>query len=164
MMQPQQGQAPQQQQGQAPQDGDQAFTQMLQSQPQIMAQMQQMPPEEQAEFMRKLYQDYTGQEGIASEQMAQADALRNEPMSKGVHTQSGFVAANPMSGVANLMNKYQGNKDYDKAMEAKKALSQDRTGGVSGLAKMKMQADQLRKKDESRDEMLDLVNQQFGQM
>lgn len=134
--------------------GADPFQDMLTSNPALMQQISQMPEEEQAAFMQQLFQDYSGQGAMLDEQAAQADALRNKQGSRGMHTGSGFVAANPLSGVGTLMNQYSGNRDHKKAMEGKKALSDSQTAGNTQLA------DMLRKQQAAED----LANQSEAAM
>ena len=117
--------------------GQEQFIQTAMSDPSIMKQMHGKTPEQQAAFMRKLYQDYTGQEAMASEEMSQADALRNGAMPEGATAGNQYVAASPLSFLAKGMNDYQGNKNYQAAQQKKQQLSQDKTDGLSEYAAMK---------------------------
>lgn len=110
------------------------FIEMLQKQlqnnPEMLEQLQQNP-----EMLRQFYQDYMGQEGIANEQLAQADALRNTQTGQGMQAGGQFVAGSPLSGLANVGNKLTAANQQRTAMDAKDQLSKDRTAGVTGMVK-----------------------------
>jgi hypothetical protein len=104
----------------------QIIQQQAQSNPEFLAQLQQNP-----EMLRQLYQDYTGQEGIANEQLAQADALRNTQVNEGMNAGGQFVAGSPLSQLAKVGNQGMAAYQQRQAMDKKKALSEDRTSGLT---------------------------------
>ncbi len=133
---PMQRQAIQQGQMQQPGPGQDPMA-MLQQNPQLMARIQQMAPQDREAFMAQLFQDYQGQESVISDEQAKAEALRGTATPQGMQTGSaGFVAANPLAHLASGIQKGMGNYQAREALEAKKALSEARTGGVSTLAEL----------------------------
>jgi len=133
-MQPQQQMMPPQQGQGGPGMGQDPMA-MLQQNPEMMAQLEQMAPQDREAFMMQLFQDYQGQEGIISDQQAKAEALRGTQGPQGVQTGSaGYVAGNPLGHAAAGIQKFMGNQQAQEAMAAKKELSEAKTGGVMSLA------------------------------
>ena len=130
------------QQGQMPQQGQQAQPgpgldpmAMLQENPEMMAQLEQMAPQDREAFMMQLFQDYQGQEGIIADQQAKAEALRGTQGPQGIQTGAGgYVAGNPLGHLAAGVQQFMGNQQAQEAMQAKKDLSEARTGGVMSMA------------------------------
>jgi len=117
-----------------------AFKQELMNSPDIMAQLDAMPPDEREAQMTRMFQDYTGQSDILGEQAAAASALRGTPDAEGRQAGNVYVAANPLEHIATAANRIKGGNDYDAAMQGMKDLSADRTAGVVGMANMQRQA------------------------
>ena len=115
---------------------EQEFIQASMTDPSVIKQLEGMPPEEQAAFMRKMYQDYSGQEAINTEAMSQADALRSGGTPQGVQAGNQFVAASPLSHIAKGMNDYSGNRDYKAAQDDIAQQSQDKSDVLAQFAAM----------------------------
>ncbi len=108
---------------------------MLQQNPEMMARLEQMAPQDREAFMRQMFQDYQGQEGIISDQQAKAEALRGAQGPEGIQTgRGGYVAGNPLGHLAAGAQQFMGNMQAKEAMEAKKALSEEMTGGLTSMA------------------------------
>lgn len=110
---------------------------MLQQNPEMMARIESMAPQDREAFMRQMFQDYQGQQGIISDEQAKAEALRGTATPEGVQTgRGGFVAANPLAHMASGAQQFMGNQQAREALEAKKALSGEKTTGLGTLAEM----------------------------
>lgn len=94
--------------------------------PRIVQAMESMQPEEKANFMRQLYQDYSGQGRMNDQAMSRADALRN--------TKTGAHGPSAMSGAAHVLNQYNAGRMDREARASNEALSKDRTEGLSQYA------------------------------
>lgn len=114
--------------------GEADFIQKQLADPRILQQIESMPPEERAAFMRQMYQDYSGLTASNTEAMSQADALRSQAAPQGVNAGKQFVAASPLSHLANVGNKFIGAKQYNDAKTAQEGLTTDRTEGLSKYA------------------------------
>jgi hypothetical protein len=115
---------------------EQQFLQQSMTNPNVIKQLEGMPPEERAAFMRKMYQDYTGQEAINTEAMSQADLLRSGGTPQGVHAGQQYVAASPLSHIAKGMNQYSGTRDYKAAQDEIAARSKDKSDVLAQFAAM----------------------------
>lgn len=131
------------------------FKDQMMSNPDVMAQIQAMPPEEREKYLRNLFRDYTGETEILNEQVAQADALRKTPEAKGRYTQNAYVAANPLEHLAVGLDRYRGMRDYDKAMAGKEGMSADKT------ATQTQTADFMRPKVQQGPDMVNNANDEF---
>lgn len=100
----------------------------------MMQQISTLPPEEQQAAMMRLFQDYSGQEGVMDQQLSQADALRNQQGPQGVQAGNQFVASNPLSHIASGIERFQGGQDRQAAIKAKQDLSAQRTQGMLDVA------------------------------
>ena len=113
--------------------------QQMQQQAAMMERIRQLPPEEQQAAMMGMYQDYQGQEGVISEQLAQANALRGQGGPQGVQAGSQYVAASPLSHLARGVERFKGGMDANQALADKKALSEMRTKGQMDVANNQLQ-------------------------
>lgn len=113
-----------------------AFKQNLMLQPDIMAQLEALPPEEQEAQMQRMFRDYAGEEAIFSEQAATAKALRGKAGPEGRSHGDVYVAANPLEHIASGIEKYRAGEDYDEAMQGMEDLSTSRSEGIRGVAEL----------------------------
>ena len=132
---------------------EQQFLQQSMTNPNVIKQLEGMPPEERADFMRKMYADYTGQSAISNEAMSQADALRNTATPEGITVGNQYVAASPLSHIAKGVRDVKGNMDYRAAQKDIARQSQDKSDVLAQFAAMqagmggskeKLMADKLR--------------------
>lgn len=95
--------------------------------PAIMAQIGRMPEDEREAYIRNLFRDYKGESEVLNEQVAQADALRNSEGPQGRYTHNAYTAANPLEHLNQGIRGVKGEIDYAHGMDAKKAMSADKT-------------------------------------
>lgn len=107
---------------------------MLQQDPKFAAILQKMDPEQRSQFMRQVFQDYGGQEGIIGDEQFAAEEMQGTATPQGVQVGNQFVAANPLAHIATAGQRIMGNIAAKKALARKEALSKDRTGGVTSIA------------------------------
>lgn len=117
------------------------FKQNAVQNPNVMAQIQALPPQEQEKLLQDMFRDYMGESEILNEQVAQADALRKTETPDGRQFGNVYVAANPLEHMAAGAKRYQGEGLYDKAMAAKEAMTADKTAAQSTIGGMVGQGD-----------------------
>ena len=109
--------------------------------PQMLAMLQKMSPEERGAFLKQMSQDYSGRGAAMDAQTSQAEALRDTAAPQMRGSASGYqVSSNPLEHLATGIKRYQGNKRLgeldikrDKAADNKEAAMAEvlrRMGGM----------------------------------
>lgn len=104
--------------------------------PNIMQQIQGMEASEAEMLLQNMFRDYNGETEILNEQAAQASAMRDTAAPEGRQFGNVYTAANPLEHLAAGVSKFQGQKQYDKAMAGKEAMSADKTGAQTQIGTM----------------------------
>ena len=118
------------------------FAQTMQAKmqdPKFSAWFNSQPPEAQQQVMQRLTMDYKGQNGVADEQMAMAQELRNTETPEGTMAGRAYLAPSVLQHAATGIAKYKGKQMYDEALARKKELSD-----MQGMGLQEVMAAQLR--------------------
>jgi len=86
---------------------------------------QNMPPEQQTQFLTLLSQDFGAKGAAAESDMSRADAIRREAGPQGRYAGGMYQAANPLEHLAKGMQNYKAGNDFRGSREARDASISD---------------------------------------
>lgn len=96
---------------------------------QRLAQIRQLPPDQQEAALQQLARDYEGEQGAASTMQTQGNAMATSGSPSGQQGTGRFgayTAAHPLEHIASAVRQYKGNKDVKEAREVMKGISGDK--------------------------------------
>jgi hypothetical protein len=123
-------QQPQQQQ-QAPQQAGVQETGMEMGQ--MMQYIQTLPEPERTQALEALSRNYGGEREGLNEQLESAKMLRDGATTDGVQAGNMYVAGNPLSHIADGMQKYQSGEDIKRLRGEKEGLNDSYQQGIRGV-------------------------------
>ncbi len=87
-----------------------------------------MSPEEQEQFLQRLYGNYNAEKEILNDQMSQAGALRDQAGPQGRQTGRVYNAANPLEHLAGFGNYVAGERGMATAQDKLRSMGDEQAG------------------------------------
>jgi len=100
----------------------------------MLAQLQQLPPEQRQQIMNNLFQDYMGKRDAIGDEQQLASQVMQGGSADGIRAGNQYVAASPLSHLSNALMKGMGGMKFMEGVDKKKELSEMYGTGLQGIA------------------------------
>jgi hypothetical protein len=104
--------------------------------PNFVAELNKMTPQQQDEYTDNLYRSYVGENELANEELMTAETLRNSPRAEGRTTGGVYVAANPLEHIGDVYGDYQAKGMRDNARLQKEDMNKAQQAGLTTTANL----------------------------